>query len=68
MVSGSQGDGRVEGKATSLATTTSRQVPISAGDISRLADRDTMNASFKRIEPGMEHRGELEGSGGWRRG
>jgi hypothetical protein len=27
---------------------------ISAGDVSRLADRDTMNAGFKRIEPGMD--------------
>jgi hypothetical protein len=27
---------------------------ISAGDVSRLADRDTMSAGFKRIEPGMD--------------
>jgi len=27
---------------------------ISAGAVSRLADRDTMNAGFKRIETGMD--------------
>jgi hypothetical protein len=27
---------------------------ISAGDVSGLADRDTMNAGFKRIEPRMD--------------
>ena len=27
---------------------------ISAGDVPRLADRDTMNAGFKRIEQGMD--------------
>jgi len=27
---------------------------ISAGAVSRLADRDTMNAGIKRIEPGMD--------------
>jgi hypothetical protein len=31
---------------------------ISAGDVSRLADRDTMIVGFKRIEPGM--RGDLK--------
>ena len=42
-------------KATSWATTPLPASPmISAGTVSRLADRDTMNAGFKRIEPGMD--------------
>jgi hypothetical protein len=32
---------------------------ISAGAVSRLADRDTMNAGLKRIEAGMDIRVDL---------
>ena len=42
-------------KATSWATTPLPASPmISARAVSRLADRDTMNAGIKRIEPGMD--------------
>ena len=44
----------IKEKATSWATTPPASPMISAGYVPRLADRDTMNAGFKRIEPGMD--------------